>query len=395
MIRDHSIICFGGEDWWYHHPHHSEHLLRRFARAGNTVIFVNSISMGLPSLVHKDILPRVRRKLASYARLARTTDDGITVVSPVTLPFYGSRLSRFINEGLLRLQVGGLARARGMRRPILWVAIPTAIGVAGRLDESLIIYLVSDKYDANTMDHDTDPTQIRLLHERALDSADLILYSGRRMFDEATRARTRSHLLEHGIDYEHFAQSQTLTIAPEIARIPAPRLGYFGALEDWLIDEDLIEHIALKRPEYHWVFVGNCARGMRIGELPNVHILPAVPYAELPRYAAGFDVCVLPWQTGGAWAAYAAPMKVREYLATGKPTVIMKLYEFEQMRDVLRIADDKHEFLRHIEDALAERGEDAKMRRQASVADLTWDAQAARVNHLIEEALISREARES
>lgn len=393
MIRDHSIICFGGEDWWYHHPHHSEHLLRRFARAGNTVIFVNSISMGLPSLAHKDILPRVRRKLASYARLARTTDDGITVVSPVTLPFYKSSLMRFVNQVLLRLQVGGLARARGMRRPILWIAIPTAIETAGHLGESLVVYLVSDKYDSNTMDHGANPSHIRLLHERALESADLILYSGRRLFDEATRAR--SHLLEHGIDYEHFAAAQNLPIAPSIASIPSPRLGYFGALEDWLIDEDLIEHIARERPAWQWVFVGNCARGMRIGDLPNVHILPAVPYAELPRYAAGFDVCVMPFQTSTAWTAYSAPMKVREYLATGKPTVIMNLYEFEQMRDVLRIADDKHDFLRLVEDALAERGEDAKMRRQASVANLTWDAQAARVSGLIEEALASREARES
>ena len=29
--------------------------MRKFARAGNKVIFVNSISMGLPSLGHKDL----------------------------------------------------------------------------------------------------------------------------------------------------------------------------------------------------------------------------------------------------------------------------------------------------------------------------------------------------
>jgi len=41
MLRGHSIICFGGEDWWYHHPHSKNHLMRRFARAGNRVLFVN------------------------------------------------------------------------------------------------------------------------------------------------------------------------------------------------------------------------------------------------------------------------------------------------------------------------------------------------------------------
>ena len=52
--------------------------MRQFARAGNKVIFVNSISMGLPGLAHKDLLPRIRRKLGSYAKLARQTSEGIT-----------------------------------------------------------------------------------------------------------------------------------------------------------------------------------------------------------------------------------------------------------------------------------------------------------------------------
>src|SRR5437868_11785380 len=33
-----------------------------------------------------------------------------------------------------------------------------------QLNESLVIYHVSDKYDANTMDHATDPAYIRKLH---------------------------------------------------------------------------------------------------------------------------------------------------------------------------------------------------------------------------------------
>src|SRR5438094_2211488 len=113
MLRDQSITCFGGEDWWYHHPHSKNHLMRRFARAGNRVIFVNSISMGLPSLVHKDLILRVARKLRSYAKLARKTSEGITVVSPATLPFFGSAAATAMNRRLLTKQIGSLARRRG------------------------------------------------------------------------------------------------------------------------------------------------------------------------------------------------------------------------------------------------------------------------------------------
>src|SRR6185503_3214169 len=91
VIRDKSIICFAGEDWWYHHPHSKNHIMRRLARAGNRVVFVNSISMGLPDMKSPDFLSKIKRKLKSFAKFVRRADDGIIVVTPVVTPFYSSR----------------------------------------------------------------------------------------------------------------------------------------------------------------------------------------------------------------------------------------------------------------------------------------------------------------
>ena len=389
MLRDHSIICFGGEDWWYHHPHSKAHLMRKFARAGNRVIFVNSISMGLPGLSHKDLLPRIRRKLGSYSKLARQTNEGITVVSPASLPFFGSAGARSVNRRLIAAQIKRLARRRGLTKPILWIAIPTAAGMIGAFDESAVVYHVSDKYDANTMDHVTDPALIRRLHEQAIDAADLVLYSGRKLFNEATRGCERSHLLEQGVDYDHWRRVSNgkIEVAPEIAKIPGPRLGYFGAVEPWLVDQELIKRASRERPEWQWIFIGNKARGLDIEALPNVHFLPPVPYAELPAYAAGFDVCVLPWETEQSFTSYGSAIKVREYLATGKPVVISPLPEYEPMRDVLRIGRTRDDFIRLVEEALHDTDPANAKRRQDAVAGGTWDVRAEWVSDLIERVL--------
>ncbi len=389
MLCDRSIICFGGEDWWYHHPHSKAHLMRKFARAGNKVIFVNSISMGLPALAHKDLLPRIKRKLGSYSKLARQTDEGITVVSPASLPFFGTAAARSVNRRLIGAQINRLARSRGLTKPILWIAIPTAADMIGAFGESAVVYHVSDKYDANTMDHATDPALIRKLHERAIDAADLIFYSGRKLFNEATRGCERSHLLEQGVEYDHWRHvaDGKIDVAPEIAKIPRPRLGYFGAVEPWLVDQDLIKRASRERPEWQWVFIGNKSRGLDIEELPNVHFLPAVPYAELPAYAAGFDVCVLPWETEQSFTSYGSAIKVREYLATGKPVVISPLPEYEPMRDVLRIARTRDDFMRLVHEALHDTDPANAARRQAAVAGGTWDARAEWVSDLIERVL--------
>src|SRR5438132_552091 len=393
MLHGKSIICFGGEDWWYHHPHSKNHLMRRFARAGNKVIFVNSISMGLASMKSGEVLPRINRKLKSYDKLARTTEEGITVVSPAVVPFFGSRTAVAANRRLLAAQISSLARRRGLSNPILWIAIPTAVEVVWHLHERLVIYHVSDKYDANTMDHATDPALIRRLHERAIDAADIIFYSSRKLFDEATRARERSFLLEQAVDFDHWSKisSGSVPVAPEINKIPHPRLGYFGAIEPWLVDQELIKQATRERPGWHWIFVGNKSRGLEIETLPNVHFLPPVSYQELPNYAAGFDVCVLPWDTEVAFTSYGSAIKVREYLASGKPVVISPLPEYESMSNVLRIGRCREKFLELVDEALREQGARPARLRQDAVRNGTWDARAEWVSDLIERALIARQ----
>lgn len=388
MLTNRSIICFAGEDWWYHHPHSKNHLMRRFARAGNKVIFVNSISMGLPGISNKDLFPKIWRKLKSYAKLARTTDEGITVVSPATLPFYGNPVTRRLNKSLLLAQIGKLAKNRKMDSPILWIAIPTAAELIGKMNESLVVYQVSDKYDSNSEDHMVDPETIRRLHEYAIERADIVLYSGRKLLAEATTGLEKSYLLEQAVDFDHWAPTTSLTPADEIAAIPRPRLGYFGAVEPWLMDQDLIKRASVEHPEWHWIFIGNLARGTDLADLPNVHFLAAVPYDELPRYAAGFDVCVLPWKTEHAFTSYGSAIKVREYLATGIPVVISPLPEYESMCDVIRIARSSDEFIRHIEDSLNESNPEKARVRQAAVQSGTWDARAEWISDLIESKIV-------
>jgi len=367
--------------------------MRRFARARNRVIFVNSISMGLASLNNKDLLPRITRKLRSYAKLARTTEEGVTVVSPAVVPFFGNSAVRTANQRLLKAQIGSLARAKGLKRPILWIAIPTAVEMIGNLDESVVVYQVSDKYDANTMDHATDPELIRKLHDQAIKKADIIFYSSRKLLAEAVDGIDRSYLLEQAVDYEHWSRvaSGQLQVPQAVANIPRPRLGYFGAIEPWLVDQELIKRAAREQPDWQWVFIGNKSRGLDIEHLPNTHFLPAVPYVDLPAYAAGFDVCVLPWETEQAFTSYGSAIKVREYLATGKPVVISPLPEYETMSDVLRIARSRDDFLKLVADALQEDNSQAATKRQGAVASGTWDARAEWVSQLLTDALKKKE----
>ena len=103
-LEGESIVCFAGEDWWYHHPHSKNHLLKRYALR-NKVLFVNSISMGLPSMANPDFFLKIKRKLRSYTRWLRKVPEGLWVMTPVNLPLYGSRAGRWLNRILLVMQL--------------------------------------------------------------------------------------------------------------------------------------------------------------------------------------------------------------------------------------------------------------------------------------------------
>jgi glycosyltransferase involved in cell wall biosynthesis len=363
--------------------------MRRLARAGNRVIFVNSISMGLPALASRDLFSKVKRKLRSYAKPVRVTEEGIVVVSPPVLPFYSSRWARAINRWLLVAQIKLLMVAFDLRRPILWIAIPTAREVVGRLGELLLIYQVSDKYEANKMDHATASNLIAEMHADLLGRADLVYYSGRKLFEEESGTNTevagKARLLEQAVDYDHFATATSREWSPpeDIAGVPHPRLGYFGAIEPWLIDQDLIRYVSEKRPEWHWVLVGLRASPLDVESLPNVHYFGSKPYSEMPRLAAAFDVCVLPWVTDNEFVNYGSPIKVREYLATGKPVVITPIYEYEPLDGILRVSRGYADFIAKVEDALTNDSAVLREARQQSVKESTWDARAEEVSEAI------------
>jgi glycosyltransferase involved in cell wall biosynthesis len=379
VLEGESIVCFAGEDWWYHHPHSKNHLLKRYARR-NKVLFVNSISMGLPSMANPDFFLKIRRKLRSYARWLRKVPEGLWVMTPVNVPFYGSRMGRWLNRVLLVAQLRVAMLLLRISRPILWVAIPTAAEMAGRLGEKLLLYQVSDKYDTNE-DSALSAQVIREYDRQLKDAADVVLYSGRKLFSEATEPHR--FFLEQAVDFEHFAHLRGEPAA-ELAGIPHPILGYFGTM-DYVMDTELMAEVARLRPDWHWVMLGLKSNLVQVSA-PNIHFLGSKPYGSLPQYIQRFDVCVLPWRETNTFTSYGSAIKVREYLATGKPVVMAPLYEYLQTPG-LRFYRGAQEFIAQVEAAMKNDTPALAAERQAVVKEGTWDERARQLAALINSLL--------
>ncbi len=151
--------------------------------------------------------------------------------------------------------------------------------------------------------------------------------------------------------------------------------GFIGALYEW-IDQDLIIFSALALPNVNFVLIGptrNSVSCNRLSKIKNISIYQDVPFREVPKAIAEFDVCLIPFKQDIV-SDCADPLKLYEYLALGKPVVS----SIKCGDAPIYYGNDKELFVDKIKKALNEKN--IGIRERIEFAKLfTWDTQAKKI----------------
>ncbi|MBP2706427.1 glycosyltransferase [Microbispora sp. RL4-1S] len=378
-----GYVCFSAQDWWYHNRAHSDFQLMRHVSARRRVLVVNSIGMRMPTPGKSThTLRRIGRKLASVARFLRRPSPEFYVMSPLPLPLYGSRLGRWVNAALVRSQVWAVCRVLGLREPMIMVTIPTAWDVVRPMRRRGLIFNRSDRHSAFP---ESDREVIEALERDLLRGADHVIYVSRAlMAEERALTGDRAYFLDHGVDLAHFRRRPPEHHPADLRAIPGPRVGFFGALDDFVVDFELLERIAVEMPDVSLVLVGDGNGPMdRLTRHPNVHWLGFRPYEQIPAYGSGFDVAIMPW-LDNSWIRHANPIKLKEYLALGLPVVSTDYLELAGYVDRVRVAATPDLFVKAVRASLSEGAPASPETLRDSVAAADWSARAAELVTLAE-----------
>src|SRR5215470_9389018 len=240
-----DIICFAND--WDGDPLSKKHIMRRLARRGARVLWVNSLGNRAPRLGDAKDRLRAVRKVTRFARSAwngpREVDRNIWVVDPIAAPVYGSRWAARANALFVGAHVRNAAWRLGMRDPVHYTFVPASAWVAGGLGERALVYHAADEYSAFG---GADSRGILALEDELLRRADLyIACSAPLLESKAPRVRGRSILVRHGVEHDHFARAlDPATPIPEALRAVAkPVVGFVGLIAEW-VDLDLMGKLA-------------------------------------------------------------------------------------------------------------------------------------------------------
>ena len=167
-------------------------------------------------------------------------------------------------------------------------------------------------------------------HEIAVSNADWVSYVSRPLTKYVSH-RADAIYLPNGCNPEELVCND-VTIPSDISHIinrKNPIVGYYGVIALWM-DLDLIRSVALKRPNYEFVFIGDkSVDTSQIDKLHNIHLLGPKEYSELPSYAIHFDVGIIPFVENEMMDC-VSQIKFYEYCAYGMPIIASKMRELEK-----------------------------------------------------------------
>ena len=386
-----GFVWFAAQDWWYHNRAHSDFQLMQQVARTRPVLLVNSLGLRLPRKgVSTNPARRILRKARSMTKLVRRPVPGLPnyhVMTPIMLPLYGDGVGARLNAWFIRQQVRAVGRVIGVGpEPVVALTIPTAWPVARHLRRSALLYNRSDLHSAFP---EADGAWITGLEEALLDHADRVLYVSHELMavdaERRPRLADRAVFLDHGVDLEHFTLDGDVPVPPELADVPRPVVGFFGGIDDYVVDVELFTRTAREVPEASLVLVGDATCDLsELLALPNVHWFGYQPYDRIPGFGRAFDVALMPW-LDNEWIRFANPIKLKEYLALGLPVVTTDYPEAHHgPREHLHVAARREDFPATVRAALADRGDPAA--RRAAVLSATW-AERARLLTTVADAV--------
>ncbi len=270
-------------------------------------------------------------------------------------------------------------RARGCKKVALYVFRPDFGNVLDHIHHDLSIYHIDDEYTFSSTEEGILPAERKLL-----ESAGQVFIHSPAMLRKKGHFNPHTEFAPNGVDYKLYA---TPVPEPEDLRdIPHPRIGYVGTIKR-MVDWELLLELSTVRPEWSFVFIG--PKGphseiddllRRMAERPNVHFLGAKATDCLGAYPQHFDVCAMPYRVDD-YTKYIYPLKMHEYLASGKPVASAPIRSVEEFRDVIAIANTREEWSRAIDNALSpqENTPGRCARRQEVARQQDWDVLVDRI----------------
>lgn len=208
--------------------------------------------------------------------------------------------------------------------------------------------------------------------------SDLVITSSITNYNIFSNINNNCFFIENGVSEKFISDPSDF---PFIKNNAKPRLGYLGFISE-RTDIDLIRYIALLRPNYLLLIAGP-DRGIlgpsKITELSNVKYIGPIHHEQAPSFLKNLDVCLIPHKDN-EYSRSMSPLKLFQYLASGRPIVSTKVAGTERWGNLVMLSDTYDAFIHNIDVTLEKDNQKKSAIRINAAKAENWDN---RVEHMI------------
>jgi glycosyltransferase involved in cell wall biosynthesis len=252
-------------------------------------------------------------------------------------PRFRTCLDRSINRRLLSRQLGA-ALAELPAAPVAITTVPVVADLVGQLPVRKWVYYCVDDFSTWP---GLDQATMGRMERDLLNRVHEVVAVSSNLQQRLAGLGKRSKLLTHGVDLAFWEEPRApLAYAEQFAR---PLIVFFGLI-DRRLDVEILKRLDERLTAGTVLLVGPKDNPDPVlTSIPRITLGPALPYADLPGLARAADVLVMPYADLPVTRAMQ-PLKLKEYLATGKPAVVRELPATREWTDCLDVAGNAEEF---------------------------------------------------
>jgi glycosyltransferase involved in cell wall biosynthesis len=320
---------------------------------------------------------RPRRSAPTASAEQRDSSPQPRVLNPKMWPWIGSSFSRRLNRMLLRRHLLPIMRALP-QPPIVVTGLPIVADLIGELPVARWIYYCVDDFGQWP---GLDQAALRRLDDLLIQRADMIFAVSETLQDRIRSLGRDSVLLTHGVDVAFWRGDRPSTPIAGLDQHERPLVVFWGVV-DRRMDVDFLRALSARMQRGTILIVGPANDpDPALFSIPRVVHLPPLPFEALPHLGQQATVLVMPYADLPVTRAIQ-PLKMKEYLATGRPVVVRDLPATRPWGDCLDLAVCSTSFAdlvcRKIEQGVSPEQTQARTRLQ----DESWEAKAALLERL-------------
>lgn len=395
-----SLVVFS--DDWGRHPSSCQHLVRQLL-PDFKVLWVNTIGTRAPRLD----LQTVRRVAEKVMQWGQRTSKGqgtaatesiqshpnLTVTNPKMWPWFSSDRDRRLNRWLLTRQLNSIIRQ--LPQPVIALTtLPITADLPGPLSVGGWLYYCVDDFSVWP---GLDGQTLRRMDQDMIRRADTLIAVSETLQGMIAAEGRTSQLLTHGVDVDFWKnptedavrQADTL-----FAGTQGRRIVFWGVI-DRRLETAAIRQLSNDCPNDTLVFIGpQQDPDPEILGLSNVVLLPPQALNILPGIAARASVLMMPYANLPVTRAMQ-PLKLKEYLATGKAVVVNRLPSTESWDDCMDVSTTPQEFSRLVLQRLSAGVPAEQLKSRHRLDQESWSAKSQILKRAICDVLNRRNETEA